>query len=176
MAKIATRGIDCWKVALLALLIAFSSARADDAMIAEARRERGTVRWYTALNVNGSKPLADAFEKKYPFLKVAINRLSNERIMNRIFAEAKSGAPQFDVTSFAYLPLLAEKGLLARYQSPQTKSYLDGFFDPKGALGDHVLESDRARLQHSPSPRRPGTQGLARFARSALERQAWNGP
>jgi len=106
--------------------------RSDDSLITEARRERGTVRWYTALNVNGSKPLADAFEKKYPFLKVAINRLSNERIMQRIFSEAKAGTPQFDVTSFAYLPLLAEKGLLARYQSPQTKGYLDGFFDSKG--------------------------------------------
>ncbi len=122
--------------ALLTAALSFSQlgvgARADDALFSEARRERGTVRWYTALNINGSKPLADAFEKKYPFLKVAINRLSNERIMNRIFSEAKSGAAQFDVTSFAYLPLLAEKGLLASYQSPQTKAYLEGFFDPKG--------------------------------------------
>ena len=132
-----TRGfISRWRVALLITVLSFAQAgvglRADDSLLPEARRERGTVRWYTALNVNGSKPLADAFEKKYPFLKVAINRLSNERIMNRIFAEAKSGAAQFDVTSFAYLPLLAEKGLLARYQSPQTKAYLEGFFDPKG--------------------------------------------
>jgi iron(III) transport system substrate-binding protein len=125
-----------WLFALLAgsfsvgqVGVAFS---ADDGLMAEARRERGTVRWYTALNVNGSKPLADAFEKKYPFLRVEIARLSNERIMNRILSEAKSGAPQFDVTSFAYLPLLAERGLLARYQSPQTKDYLEGFFDPKG--------------------------------------------
>jgi len=105
--------------------------RADESLLSEARRERGTIRWYTALNVNGSKPLADAFEKKYPFLKVDITRLSNERIMNRIFAEAKSAAPQFDVTSFAYLPLLSEKNLLAAYQSPQTQAYLEGFFDPK---------------------------------------------
>lgn len=105
--------------------------RAEESLVAEARKERGTVRWYTALNVNGSKPLADAFEKKYPFLKVVINRLNNERLMNRIVAEAKSGA-QFDVVSFAYLPLLAEKGYLGRYQSPQAKAYLDGFADPKG--------------------------------------------
>jgi iron(III) transport system substrate-binding protein len=125
-----------WPFALLTALLSFGQGgaglRADDALIAEARRERGTVRWYTALNINGSKPLADAFEKKYPFLKVVINRLSNERIMNRILTEAKSEAPQFDVTSFAYLPILAEKGLLARYPSPQTKAYLEGFFDPKG--------------------------------------------
>jgi hypothetical protein len=132
-----TRGfINRWSLLLVTAVLSFGQTsvglRADDGLLPEARRERGTVRWYTALNINGSKPLADAFEKKYPFLKVAINRLSNERIMNRIFAEAKSGAPQFDVTSFAYLPLLAEKGLLARYQSPQTKSYLEGFFDPKG--------------------------------------------
>jgi iron(III) transport system substrate-binding protein len=125
-----------WLLALLTAMFGFGQGGiglyADDALIAEARRERGTVRWYTALNINGSKPLADAFEKKYPFLKVAINRLSNERIMNRIFSEAKTGAPQFDVTSFAYLPLLAEKGLLARYHSPQAKAFLEGFFDPKG--------------------------------------------
>jgi iron(III) transport system substrate-binding protein len=125
-----------WLFALLTAIFTFAQGGAafgaDDGVIAEARRERGIVRWYTALNINGSKPLADAFEKKYPFLKVAINRLSNERIMNRILSEAKSGTPQFDVTSFAYLPLLAEKGLLARYQSPQTKAYLEGFFDPKG--------------------------------------------
>ena len=124
-----------WLVALVFAALGFSYTvvvvRADDSLLSEARRERGTIRWYTALNVNGSKPLADAFEKKYPFLKVDITRLSNERIMNRIFAEAKSAAPQFDVTSFAYLPLLAEKNLLAAYQSPQTKAYLEGFFDPK---------------------------------------------
>jgi iron(III) transport system substrate-binding protein len=131
-----TRGfVNRWLFLLVTVVLSFSQAGvghcADDSLFSEARRERGTVRWYTALNVNGSKPLADAFEKKYPFLKVDINRLSNERIMNRIFAEAKSAAPQFDVTSFAYLPLLAEKGLLASYQSPQTKAYLEGFFDPK---------------------------------------------
>ncbi|HEY1233895.1 MAG TPA: extracellular solute-binding protein [Candidatus Binatia bacterium] len=124
-----------WLVALVIAAVAFSYTvvvvRADDSLLSEARRERGIIRWYTALNVNGSKPLADAFEKKYPFLKVDITRLSNERIMNRIFAEAKSAAAQFDVTSFAYLPLLAQKNLLAAYQSPQTKAYLEGFFDPK---------------------------------------------
>ena len=130
------RPVSYWKLAVLAMILPLTQgatrARADDALVAEAHKERGIVRWYTALAVNGSKPLADAFEKKYPFLKVAINRLSNERIMQRIFSEAKSGTPQFDVTSFAYLPLLAEKGLLARYQSPQARAYQEGFFDPTG--------------------------------------------
>jgi iron(III) transport system substrate-binding protein len=118
--------------ALLIMAMAARAIYADDALVSEARKERGTVRWYTALNVGGSKPLADAFEKKYPFLRVAINRLSNERILNRILTESKSAAPQFDVTSFAYLPILAEKGLLARYASPEARAYPEGFFDPKG--------------------------------------------
>src|ERR1051326_1725956 len=117
--------------ALIVCLLAVSVLHADDALVSEAKKERGSVRWYTALNVGGSKPVADAFEKKYPFLKVAVNRLSNERILNRILTEAKSAAPQFDVTSFAYLPILAEKGLLARYVSPETRVYVEGFFDPK---------------------------------------------
>jgi iron(III) transport system substrate-binding protein len=119
-------------LAIALLTFEAGKAHSDDALVAEAHKERGTVRWYTALNVGGSKPVAEAFEKKYPFLKVAVNRLSNERILNRILTEAQSNAPQFDVTSFAYLPMLAEKGLLARYVSPETKAYPDGFFDPKG--------------------------------------------
>jgi iron(III) transport system substrate-binding protein len=125
-----------WPFAVLTLVLFLAheagTVGADDTLISEARKERGTVRWYTALNVGGSKPVADAFEKKYPFLKVALHRLSNERILNRILTEAKSSAPQFDVTSFAYLPILAEKGLLARYVSPETRAYQEGFFDPKG--------------------------------------------
>jgi iron(III) transport system substrate-binding protein len=116
----------------LCLVCGLASVRGEDTLVSEARKERGTVRWYTALNVGGSKPIAEAFEKKYPFLKVAVNRLSNERIMNRILTEAKSNAAQFDVTSFAYLPILAEKGLLARYVSPETRAYQEGFFDPRG--------------------------------------------
>ena len=132
-----TRGfIGRWRVALLITVLSFTQAgvglRADDSLLPEARRERGTVRWYTALNVNGSKPLADAFEKKYPFLKVAINRLSNERIMNRIFAEAKSGAAQFDVTSFAYLPLLAEKVFWPAIKVPRQRLTWKVFLIPRG--------------------------------------------
>ena len=66
------RWIHRWLIVLV--LAALGSSRtavlcADDSLLSEARRERGTIRWYTALNVNGSKPLADAFEKKYPFVK-----------------------------------------------------------------------------------------------------------
>ncbi len=75
-----TRGfVNRWLFLLVTVVLSFSHAGvghcADDSLFSEARRERGTVHWYPALNVNGSKPLADAFEKKYPFLKVAINRL-----------------------------------------------------------------------------------------------------
>ena len=51
----------------LCLVQGAARARVDDAFIAETHKERGTVRWYTPLAVNGSKPGADAIEKKYPF-------------------------------------------------------------------------------------------------------------
>jgi hypothetical protein len=54
----------------LCLVQEAARARADDVLIAETHKERGTVRWYTVLAVNGSKPGADAIEKKYPFLLV----------------------------------------------------------------------------------------------------------
>jgi len=61
------RPVSYWKLAVLAMILPLTQgatrARADDALVAEAHKERGIVRWYTALAVNGSKPLADAFEK-----------------------------------------------------------------------------------------------------------------
>ena len=67
------RPVSHWKIAVLAMVLFLAQeagrARADDALVAEAHKERGIVRWYTALAVNGSKPLADAFEKKIRFLK-----------------------------------------------------------------------------------------------------------
>ena len=67
MVKKKSRSIHPRPVALIVAVLVFGQAaallRADDTLISEARRERGTVRWYTALNVNGSKPLADAFER-----------------------------------------------------------------------------------------------------------------
>ena len=63
----------CWFFLVTVKCVSFSQAGvglcADDGLFSEARRERGTEKALacTALNVNGSKPLADAFEKNIRF-------------------------------------------------------------------------------------------------------------
>lgn len=122
----------CGMSFLLVLGLSAQRLIADDDVVAKARKEKGTVNWYTALNINTSKPLAQKFENKYPFLKVDLYRAGNERVLNRIFTEEKAGTAQFDVASLSYLPNIAEKGLLSKHRSSIVNEFIEGFYDPQG--------------------------------------------
>ena len=51
------------------------AARAADAALVEAAKKEGRVVWYTTLIVNQAiRPLQEAFEKKYPGVKLQYSR------------------------------------------------------------------------------------------------------
>jgi iron(III) transport system substrate-binding protein len=51
--------------------------------------------------IDTSKPLLDAFEKEYPFIKADLVRAGKERLMNRIMTETRAGKSNFDTIDFA---------------------------------------------------------------------------
>ena len=66
---------------------------------AGARQEK-EVMFYTSLIVDQVvRPLADGFEKKYPFLKVVYLRNNSTQLVQRILAEGKARAVQADVVA-----------------------------------------------------------------------------
>ena len=118
-----------------ALLFAHSAwaADADPTLVAAAQKE-GQVVWYSTLIVNQIlRPLADAFEKKYPGIRVQYSRATNTDTALKIINEARARRLQadvFDGTNSIY-PLLEAK-LVAAYPPKAAAPYPAEIKDPSG--------------------------------------------
>jgi iron(III) transport system substrate-binding protein len=76
---------------LFALCRAADLPAADDKTVELARKE-GRVSFYTSMAAEESKLLADAFQSKYPVLRVEISRLSSEKLLQRNIPEHRAGS------------------------------------------------------------------------------------
>jgi ABC-type Fe3+ transport system substrate-binding protein len=118
-----------------ALLLAHAAyaADADPALVAAAQKE-GQVVWYSTLIVNQIlRPLADAFEKKYPGIRMQYSRATNSDTALKIINESRARrlqADMFDGTNSIY-PLLEAK-LVAAYPPKAAASYPAEIKDPNG--------------------------------------------
>ena len=126
---------------LLFILFVFCYAArlaAADERTGELARKEGRVSFYTSMAAEESKLLADAFQSKYPFLKVEISRLSSEKLLQRIITEQRTAGNLFDVVtnSGTEVYLLAKLGLLARYVSPEAQAFVADSRDPAGRWVD----------------------------------------
>ena len=84
--------------AVLALCIARPALAVDPALI-EAARKDGVVVWYTSLVENqAARPLAAAFEAKYPGVKVQLVAGTVGDLLSKLLAEARAGSIRADVT------------------------------------------------------------------------------
>ncbi len=130
------RGNVSWVLSFFLTLLLFPTtifSQSQEDLILAAKTERKVV-WYSSLNLVDLKRLANAFEKKYPFLKVEPYRASGERISNKILTEVRAEKYLFDlvaVGAFEIWPLY-KRGLLGRYYSPESKIYNPAFKDPEG--------------------------------------------
>ena len=94
-----------WIVALL-LLPLLANASGVDPTLLEAARKEGEVVWYTGLIVNQiTRPMAAAFEARFPGITVQYSRASNTETTLKMLNEARAHRVQadvFDVTSGIY--------------------------------------------------------------------------
>src|SRR6266850_5050493 len=121
---------------LLSLLWVFlaSAALAAESAVVEGAKKEGALVFYTTMDIQNSKPLLDAFSKKYPFIKGDLVRLGGTAMVSRVVTEAQAGANRFDVAvgiSPSYTPM-RERNLIAPYLSPEFSSLYDDLYDPKG--------------------------------------------
>jgi len=82
---------------LLSLLAAAQGRSQDREVSLDAARKEGIVSWYSTLAVSESQPLAYAFEKIYPSIKVNLYRGQAEKLLSKIATEARAGHYLFDV-------------------------------------------------------------------------------
>ena len=109
------------------------AAEADPALVAAAQKE-GQVVWYSTLIVNQIlRPMADAFEKRYPGIRVQYSRATNSDVALKIINESRARRLQadvFDGTNSIY-PLLDAR-LVAAYPPKAAAAYPAEIKDPSG--------------------------------------------
>ncbi|HEX9445281.1 MAG TPA: extracellular solute-binding protein [Candidatus Binatia bacterium] len=139
---------------LFLLFFPGSPARGQDP--AKALRE-GELAWYTLIAVEDSQKIIQAFEKKYPGVKVRLFRNREAALLPRIIAEKQSGRPVVDVTSLRGIGYyqLWKRGLIQPYVSPESKILPAGFKDPKGFWADlydslYAWSYNTARMKDPP--------------------------
>jgi len=103
----------------------------------KANRE-GEIVWYTPTAIEDSQRIIQAFEKKYPGIKVRLFRNRETALLPRIFSEKQAGRPIVDVTSLRGIGYyqLWKRNLIQPYISPESAVYPKGFKDPKGYWTD----------------------------------------
>jgi len=103
------------RTAFGALLLALAlPAAGQDARLAEKARQEGALNLYTSMQLIDSRPLTEAFEKKYG-IKVALWRASGEKVVQRVITEARGGRHEVDVveTDGAQMEILCREKQLA---------------------------------------------------------------
>ncbi len=109
------------RLAALAFAVAAgaAAAQADPALVERAKKE-GAVTLYTSMQLVDSRPLTEAFEKRYG-IKVSLWRASGEKVAQRVVTEARGGRFDVDVveTDGAQMEILHRERQLAPFTSPE---------------------------------------------------------
>ncbi len=120
---------------LISLFSFFENSYAADSTLEGAKKEAEVV-LYASINAASMVRFVDAFEKKYPFIKVKTFRGNDEAITNRILTEGRAGSHFVDVVHIDVLNgrSLVEQGYLQPFKSKETAAYPVDLQDPTGFL------------------------------------------
>ena len=107
-------------------------AASQDGLLEAARRE-GELVYYASMNVAEANAVIGAFEKRYPFIKVKLNRIGSEKLLTRVLTEARAKKIFADViqTVEFSMHIFSRSGILARY-TPQANSMYPKEFKEEG--------------------------------------------
>ena len=106
----------------------------DRAKLIEEAKKEGKVFVYVSSNASDARALKASFEKKYPFINMEYYSSGKDALLARYLLEARTGNYFADVYQSSVFPImnLVEKGLLAKYQSPEQEGYLEALRDKDG--------------------------------------------
>jgi iron(III) transport system substrate-binding protein len=127
----------------LAQLAAYSKPDREKVLYAGAKVE-GKIMWYTSLAGGSYKELANAFEAKYPGVKVEAYRGTRQELGARILAETQANRPIVDTieTTLPLLKLMRDNNLLVPYYFPTHGKYPEHVKE-KGPRGLYFWAIDR---------------------------------
>ncbi|MEA2903358.1 MAG: iron(III) transport system substrate-binding protein [Alphaproteobacteria bacterium] len=124
-----------WTAAFaFAASLAGSAAHAADAALIEAARKEGEVTWYSTQIISQLvRPVAAAFEKKYPGVKVRATRANASEVAVKILNESRAGRTQSDVfDGTTTVVTLKKEGYVLQWLPEAAKEYPPELQDPQG--------------------------------------------
>jgi iron(III) transport system substrate-binding protein len=119
-------------IVFLVVLYLFESFAQDAKLIEAAKKESGKVVIYGTIETPVLEGVMQAFRKKTG-LNAEYWRASAMSVMNRAMTEYRAGSPLFDVVLNNSDPLviMAQDGMIAKYDSPTAKKYPSEQIDPR---------------------------------------------
>ena len=110
-------------------------------MLVEGAKKEKRLVWYTTLiPTEVSKPMADAFHKKYPFIAVQLYRGDSNQVAQKMIQEYRARSYRADVVDGSGTSTLLRKaGFVQRFTSPELASFPSQFKDPDGYWGTELL-------------------------------------
>jgi iron(III) transport system substrate-binding protein len=140
---------DIWRMALLLALMAplptgaYAQSAEDillykgpdrEQKLIEGAKKEGQVVIYAAIIVNqGMRPIAEKFQKKYPFIKLTYWRADSEDIVQKASAEVRANNLVADIiegTGAGELAVAAD--IVQPYYTPVVNAFPEVYRDPKG--------------------------------------------
>ena len=115
-----------------ALFLVAAKAVLGEGSMELAKREAEVV-YYASMNLSEANALIGEFERRFPFIKVKLNRATSEKLLTRLLAEysaKRSFADVIQTVEFS-MHILARRGILARY-TPQANSLYPKQFKEEG--------------------------------------------
>jgi iron(III) transport system substrate-binding protein len=103
-------------------------AVSEEDLIRGAKKEAKVVYW-TTMRAPDAKALADAFEARYPFVKVEVVRISGDQLIERAIAEHRTGRVTADVLDAFSFKVLQNKGILQPFATPEAVAYPEEYKD-----------------------------------------------
>jgi iron(III) transport system substrate-binding protein len=102
--------------------------------IEEGAKKEGEIVWYTSLAVEDSAQAVQLFEKRYPFVKIKLTRLTSERVLQRYLTEFQANRFFADIidTNDFQMELPRRKGTLQAFYTPSVEKYDKRFLQPQG--------------------------------------------
>jgi iron(III) transport system substrate-binding protein len=119
---------------MIAAVAAGGQAVAADAALIAAAKKEGEVNWYSTQIISQLvRPVAAAFEKKYPGIKVRATRANATEVAVKILNESRAGRVQADVFdgTTTVVPLKKE-GYVLQWLPDAAKEYPADVKDPEG--------------------------------------------
>jgi iron(III) transport system substrate-binding protein len=114
------------------------------AKLIEGAKAEGKVVWWDGLKSDEAAPVIEAFQKKYPFLKVEHTRIHGTDSRERIFREMQAGIVNFDVFDIGgeEVPTFQKAGFLAKYDWAKAFDLKPEQIEPDGYflnIGSHIF-------------------------------------